>query len=551
MAKQLLFGQEARMALIEGVDKLANAVKATLGPKGRNVLIEKSFGAPHITKDGVTVAKEIELAKPYENMGARMLREAASKTNDNAGDGTTTATVLAQAMVHEGLRQVTAGANPMYLKRGMDKAVEAAIDAIGKAAKKVNSPEEVKQIATVSANGDSTIGDFIAQAIEQVGQDGVITIEEGQSLETEIDLVDGMQFDRGYLSAHFVTDHESMVAVLEDCFILCLEKKISNIGELIPMLQKVAQAGKPLLIIAEDVEGEALATLVVNSLRGILKVVAVKAPAFGDRRKDILRDIAIITGGEYISEDLGSKLESVETTQLGTAKRVEIDKDTTTIIQGGGKKKDITGRCEQIRRAIEATTSEYDREKLQERLAKIAGGVAVVRIGAATEIELKEKKDRADDALNATRAAIEEGIVAGGGVTLIRTRKAIEALKLEGDEAIGQAIVSRSVGAPLAQIASNAGLEGSVVVEAVLAAKGNVGLNAATGEYEDLVKSGIIDPAKVIRCALQNAVSAATMIITTECLVTDIPEKPKAGGGGHDDHHGGGMGGMGGMPGMM
>lgn len=551
MAKQLIFGQEARMALIEGVDKLANAVKATLGPKGRNVLIEKSFGAPHITKDGVTVAKEIELAKPYENMGARMLREAASKTNDNAGDGTTTATVLAQAMVHEGLRQVTAGANPMYLKRGMDKAVEAAIGAVQKAAKKVNSPDEVKQIATVSANGDSTIGDIISKAIEQVGEDGVITIEEGQSLETEVDLVDGMQFDRGYLSPHFVTDHENMVAVLDDCFILCLEKKITNIGELLPLLQKVAQAAKPLLIIAEDVEGEALATLVVNSLRGILKVVAVKAPAFGDRRKDILRDIAIVTGGEYISEDLGAKLESVETTQLGTAKRIEIDKDATTIIQGGGKKKDITGRCEQIRRAIEATTSEYDREKLQERLAKIAGGVAVVRIGAATEIELKEKKDRADDALAATRAAIEEGIVAGGGVTLLRTRKAIEALKLEGDEAIGQAIVSRAVGAPLSQIASNAGLEGSVVVEAVLNSKGNNGLNAATGEYEDLVKSGIIDPAKVIRCALQNSVSAATMIITTECLVTDIPEAPKPGGGHDDHHHGGGMGGMGGMPGMM
>ncbi len=551
MAKQLIFGQEARMALIEGVDKLANAVKATLGPKGRNVLIEKSFGAPHITKDGVTVAKEIDLAKPYENMGARMLREAASKTNDNAGDGTTTATVLAQAMVHEGLRQVTAGANPMYLKRGMDKAVDAAIAAVQKAAKKVNSPEEVKQIATVSANGDSTIGDIISKAIEQVGEDGVITIEEGQSLETEVDLVDGMQFDRGYLSPHFVTDHENMVAVLDDCFILCLEKKITNIGELLPLLQKVAQAAKPLLIIAEDVEGEALATLVVNSLRGILKVVAVKAPAFGDRRKDILRDIAIVTGGEYISEDLGSKLESVETTQLGTAKRIEIDKDTTTIIQGGGKKKDITGRCEQIRRAIEATTSEYDREKLQERLAKIAGGVAVVRIGAATEIELKEKKDRADDALAATRAAIEEGIVAGGGVTLLRTRKAINALQLEGDEAIGQAIVSRAVGAPLSQIASNAGLEGSVVVEAVMNSKGNNGLNAATGEYEDLVKAGIIDPAKVIRCALQNSVSAATMIITTECLVTDIPEAPKPGGGHDDHHHGGGMGGMGGMPGMM
>ncbi len=548
MAKQLLFGQEARMTLIEGVDKLANAVRATLGPKGRNVLIEKSYGAPHITKDGVTVAKEIELKEPFQNMGARMVREAASRTNDNAGDGTTTATVLAQAMVHEGLRQVTAGANPMYLKRGMDKAVAAAIEAVQKASKKVKNQEEIKQIATVSANGDSTIGDIIAQAIEKVGEDGVITIEQGKTLETEVDLVDGMQFDRGYLSAHFATDHETMRAILEDALILCLEKKITNIGELLPILQKIAQSGKPLLIIAEDVEGEALATLVVNSLRGILRCVAVKAPAFGDRRKEILRDIAIVTGGEYISEDLGSKLESVELAQLGSAKRIEIDKDTTTIIEGGGKKKDIQGRCDQLRRAIEATTSEYDKEKLQERLAKIAGGVAIIRIGAATETELKEKKDRADDALNATRAAIEEGIVAGGGVTLLRTRKAIEALKLEGDEAIGQAIVSKAVGAPLQQIASNAGHEGSVVAEAVLDGKGNFGLNAATGNYEDLVASGIIDPAKVIRCALQNAVSAATMIITTECLVTDIPEKKKAGGG-HDDHHHGG--GMGGMPGMM
>jgi chaperonin GroEL len=546
MAKQLLFGQEARMTLIEGVDALANAVKATLGPKGRNVLIEKSFGAPNITKDGVTVAKEVEIKHPFQNMGARMVREAASKTNDNAGDGTTTATVLAQAMVHEGLRQVTAGANPMYLKRGMDKAVDAAIEAVQKAAKKVKNQDEIKQVATVSANGDTTIGDIIAQAIEKVGEDGVITIEEGKTLETEVDLVDGMQFDRGYLSAHFVTDPENMMAVLEDCYILCMEKKITNIGELLPILQKIAQSGKPLLIIAEDVEGEALATLVVNSLRGILRCVAVKAPAFGDRRKDILRDIAIVTGGEYISEDLGTKLESVDLSQLGRAKRVEIDKDTTTIIEGAGKKKDISGRCDQIRRAIEATTSEYDKEKLQERLAKLAGGVAVIRIGAATETELKEKKFRADDALAATRAAIEEGIVAGGGVTLLRARKAIEALKLEGDEAIGQAIVSKSVAAPLMQIASNAGLEGSVVAEAVLDTKGNTGLNAATGKYEDLVQAGIIDPAKVIRCALQNAVSAATMIITTECLITDIPEKKKPAGG-HDDHHGG----MGGMPGMM
>ena len=537
MAKQLLFGQAARIALLEGVDVLANAVKATLGPKGRNVLIDKSYGAPSVTKDGVTVAKEIELKPGFANIGARMLREAASKTNDNAGDGTTTATVLAQAMVHEGMRHVTAGANPIYLKRGMDKAVEAAIASVAKASKKVKDKEDVRSVATVSANGDATIGDIIARAIDEVGEDGVITIEEGKSLETEVSMVDGMQFDRGFLSRYFITSPADQKVVLDNPYILCFEKKISSIQDILPVLQRVAEGGKPLLIIAEDVEGEALATLVVNRLRGILNVAAVKAPAFGDRRKDILRDIAIVTGGLYVSDELGMTLEGVELAQLGRAKRIEIDKDTTTIIEGGGEKKEIAARCEQIRRAIESTTSDYDREKLQERLAKLAGGVAVIKLGAATEVELKEKKFRADDALAATRAAIEEGVVECGGVALLRARDAVATLKLSGDEATGAKIVFEAMGSPLAQIADNAGLEGAVVVGDVSRLKGNNGLNAATGNYEDLVKAGIIDPAKVIRCALQNATSAATMIITTECLVTDIPEKKKpAGGGGHDHH---------------
>jgi chaperonin GroEL len=537
MAKQLIFGQEARLALLEGVDVLANAVKATLGPKGRNVVIEKSFGSPSITKDGVTVAKEVELKAPFANMGARMLREAASKTNDTAGDGTTTATVLAQAMVHEGMRHVTAGANPIYLKRGMDKAVAVVVDAVKDMSKKIKNKEEIAQVATVSANGDTLIGNMIAEAIEKVGEDGVITIEEGKSLETEVDMVDGMQFDRGYISPHFVTNVNNMTVVLENCYILCYEKKISSIQDMIPVLQKVAQQGKPLLLIAEDVEAEALATLVVNKLRGILRVAAVKAPAFGDRRKEILRDIAIVTGGEFISEDLGVKLDSIELTQLGSAKRIEITKDNTTIIEGGGKKKEITGRCDQIRRQIEETTSDYDREKLQERLAKLAGGVAVIRVGAATELALKEKKARCDDALAATRAAIEEGIVPGGGVALLRARKQVAAMKLEGEELEGAKIVIKALTAPLEMIARNAGLEGTVIIDDVDKAKGSIGLNAATGKMEDLVKAGIIDPAKVIRCALQNAVSAATMIITTECLVTDLPEKaPKAGGDDHHDH---------------
>lgn len=525
MAKQLLFNQEARLALLNGVDILANAVRVTLGPKGRNVLLEKSFGAPKVTKDGVTVAKEVEVKDPYENMGARMIRQAASKTNDTAGDGTTTATVLAQELVHEGLRHVTAGANPMHLKRGMEKGLAVALEAISEMAKKIKNQEEIRQVATVSANGDKTIGDFIANAIEKVGEDGVITIEEGKSLETEIEIVDGMQFDRGYVSPHFVTDKENMKVELEEVFILCHEKKISSVRELLPLLQKIAQAGKPLLIIAEDIEGEALATLVVNRLRGVLNVAAVKAPAFGDRRKEILRDIAILTGGQFVSEDLGMKLESLELSQLGTAKRVEITKDNTTIVQGGGKKKDIAGRIEQIRKAIEVTTSDYDREKLQERLAKLAGGVAVIKIGAASEVELKEKKDRADDALNATRAAIEEGIVAGGGVALLRAASKVQELEFEGDVKTGTMMLAKAMMQPLACIAENAGFEGPVIVRQILEAKGNIGLNAETGVTEDLVKAGIIDPAKVIRCALQNAVSAAGMIITTECLVTDAPKK--------------------------
>ncbi len=525
MAKQLLFDQSARMALLSGVDMLANAVKATLGPKGRNVLLAKSFGAPKVTKDGVTVAKEVELEDPYENMGARMVRQAASKTNDLAGDGTTTATVLAQALVHEGMRQVTAGANPMHLKRGMEKGLAAAIDAIGAAAKKIKNQEEIRQVATVSANADKTIGDIIANAIEQVGENGVITIEEGKSFETEVEMVDGMQFDRGYMSPHFVTDPENMRVLLEDAYILCYEKKISALRDILPLLQKTAQSGKPLLIIAEDLEGEALATLVVNRLRGILNVAAVKAPAFGDRRKEILRDIATLTGGQFVSEDLGMKLENLDIAQLGTAKRIEITKDNTTIVQGGGSKKEINGRIEQIRKAIETTTSDYDREKLQERLAKLAGGVAVIKIGAGSEVELKEKKDRADDALNATRAAIEEGIVAGGGVALLRARDKVAALALTGDEKTGADMLAKAMAQPLASIAENAGFEGGVVVNNVTAVKGNNGLNAETGVIEDLVKAGIIDPAKVIRCALQNAVSAASMIITTECLITDAPDK--------------------------
>ncbi len=553
MAKQMLFGQDARTSMIKGADILANAVKATLGPKGRNVLIEKSFGAPTITKDGVSVAKEIELPDPYENMGARMIREAASKTQDDSGDGTTTATVLAQHMVHEGFKQVTAGANPMQLKRGMEKALEVVVGEVARISKKLKTKEEVTSVASISANGDAEIGEMIANALEKVGDDGVITIEEGKGLTSELEVVDGMEFDRGYLSPYFVTNPENMLAELDDCYILCYEKKISNMQDMLPLLQSVAQAGKPLLIIAEDIEGEALATLVVNRIRGMLNIVAVKAPAFGDRRKEILRDIAVLSGGEYISEELGISLEGVTLDQLGRAKRIEISKDTTTIIQGGGKKKDVNGRIDSIRRAIEATTSEYDREKLQERLAKLAGGVAIIQVGAATEVELKEKKSRTQDALSATRAAIEEGIVAGGGTTLLSIRKKVASLKLEGDQQTGADIVYGALAAPLNQIAENAGHEGAVMVQAVEKAKNNHGLNAATGEITDMLKAGILDPAKVIRNTCQNAVSVAGIFITTECMITDIEEEEPAGGGGHDHHHGGGgmPGGMGGMPGMM
>jgi len=537
MAKQIVFSEEAREKLIKGVDVLANAVKATLGPRGRNVLLEKTYGSPTITKDGVTVAKEIDLKDPFENMGARMLREAASKTNDTAGDGTTTATVLAQAMVHEGIRLVTAGANPMAIKRGMDKALAEVVKAIANMSKKVRNSDEIRQVATVSANGDKEIGQFISEAIDKVGNDGVITVEKGKGLKTEVEIVDGMQFDRGYLSPYFVTDPNNMTAVLEECYVLCYEKKISSIHDLLPLLQKIAQTGKPMLIIAEDIEGEALATLVVNKIRGILKVCAVKAPAFGDRRKEILRDISILTGGQFFSEDLGVKLENVTLDQLGRAKRIEITKDYTTIIEGAGKKKDIQARCEQIRRQIEETTSDYDREKLQERLAKLAGGVAVIRVGAPTESELKEKKDRTDDALNATRAAIEEGFVPGGGVALLRARKVLDNLKLEGDEGLGVALMKKTMAIPLIQIANNAGLNGELISAKLEEEKENVGLNADTGNIEDLIKAGIIDPAKVIRCALQNAVSVASMIITTECLVADIPEKKEDKGGAHNHPH--------------
>lgn len=535
MAKQLLFDQEARASLLRGADMLADAVKATLGPKGRNVVIEKSFGAPNITKDGVTVAKEVELKNPFENMGARMVREAASKTQDTAGDGTTTATVLVQRMIHEGAKHVTAGANPMHLKRGMEKALKVALEAITASSRKVRNNEDIVHVATISANGDTEIGEMIAKAIEAVGQDGVVTIEEGKGLKSELEVVDGMQFDRGFLSPYFVTKPESMTVELEDCYILAYEKKISSVQELLPLLQATAQAGKPLLIIAEDIEGEALATLVVNRLRGILQVCAVKAPAFGDRRKEILRDISILTGGQYISEDLGAKLENVTLKDLGRAKRVSINKDTTTIVEGGGSKKDILGRCEQIRKQIETTTSDYDREKLQERLAKLAGGVAVIKVGAPTEIALKEKKARTDDALNATRAAIEEGFVPGGGVAMLAAREKVGGLKLEGDEATGARILYRAMGAPLEQIAENAGMEGSVVVRRVEESKNGVGYDAAAGEYTDMVKAGIIDPTKVMSAALRNAVSVAGVFITTECLVTDIPkpEKPAA------DPHGG------------
>jgi chaperonin GroEL len=537
MAKQLKYNEEARQAILAGVNKLAEAVKVTLGPRGRNVILDKKFGSPTITKDGVTVAKECEFEDPFENMGAQLVREVASKTSDIAGDGTTTATVLAQAIYREGIRNVTAGANPMDLKRGIDKAVEAVVDELKKLSKPIKDKKEISQVGTISANNDATIGDIIAEAMEKVGKDGVITVEEAKSTTTTLDVVEGMQFDRGYISPYFVTDPERMEAVLQDVYLLINEKKVSNMKDLLPILEQIAKMGRPLVIIAEDVEGEALATLVVNKLRGTLHVAGVKAPGFGDRRKAMLEDIAVLTGGKVISEDLGIKLENIKLSDLGRAKRVTIDKDNTTIVEGAGDSAAIEGRVKQIRAQIEETTSDYDREKLQERLAKLVGGVAVINVGASTETEMKEKKARVEDALHATRAAVEEGIVAGGGVALLRCVPAIDSLKLEGDLKVGSAIVRRSLEEPLRQIAQNAGREGAVVVEEVRKGKGNFGFNADTDQYGDMVKSGIIDPAKVTRAALQNAASIAGLMITTECIVTDIKEEEKAppmppGGGG-------------------
>jgi chaperonin GroEL len=547
-AKDVRFSTDARERILRGVDILANAVKVTLGPKGRNVVIEKSFGAPRTTKDGVTVAKEIELEDKFENMGAQMVREAASKTNDAAGDGTTTACVLTQAIVREGMKAVAAGMNPMDLKRGIDKAVAEVVADIKKQSKKVVKSEEIAQVGTISANGEQAIGKMIAEAMQKVGNEGVITVEEAKSLDSELDVVEGMQFDRGYLSPYFITNAEKMLVELEDPYILIHEKKLSGLQPMLPLLEAVVQTGRPLLIIAEDVEGEALATLVVNKLRGGLKVAAVKAPGFGDRRKAMLQDIAILTGGEMIAEDLGIKLENVTIDMLGKAKKVSIDKDNTTIVDGAGKKKDIEGRVAQIKAQIEETTSDYDREKLQERLAKLAGGVAVLKVGGATEVEVKEKKDRVDDALNATRAAVEEGIVPGGGVCLLKASKSITAKGDNDDQEAGINIVRRALQAPIRQIAQNAGVEGSIVVGKVLEAKGgSFGYDAQNDEYGDMIQKGIIDPAKVVRTALQDAASIASLLITTEAGVAEAPKKKEAGG----HSHGPGMGGMGGMDDMM
>jgi chaperonin GroEL len=530
MAKQVIHGEDSRQAILRGVNQLADAVAITLGPKGRNVVIDKKFGSPTITKDGVTVAKEIELKDALENMGAQMVREVASKTSDVAGDGTTTATVLARQIFKEGVKTVAAGANPMALKRGIEKAVIKAVESIGAMSKPVKG-DAIAQVGTISANGDDTIGGIIAEAMKQVGKDGVITVEESKSLETSLDVVEGMQFDRGYLSPYFVTDAERMECVLENALILLNEKKISSMKDLLPVLEQVAKQGRPLLIVAEDVEGEALATLVVNKLRGTLQVCAVKAPGFGDRRKAMLEDIAILTGGRVISEDLGIKLENIKLEDLGRAKKITVDKDNSTIVEGAGKNADIQGRVATIRRQIEETTSDYDREKLQERLAKLVGGVAVIKVGAATETELKEKKARVEDAMHATRAAVEEGIVPGGGVTLVRAAKALDSLKLEDeDEQIGVNIVKRALEEPLRKIAENAGKEGAVIVERVKAEKGEAfGFNAATEEFGDLVKAGVIDPAKVARTALQNASSIASLMLTTEAMISEIPEKAPAG----------------------
>ncbi len=547
MAKQIAYDAEAREKLKSGVDKLANAVKITLGPKGRNVVLDKKFGSPTVTNDGVTIAKEIELSDPYENLGAQMVKEVATKTQDVAGDGTTTATILAQAIIHRGIKNVTAGANPMELKRGIQMATEAVVAEIRKRSKSIKTSEEIASVATISANNDPEIGQLIADSMEKVGKDGVITVEEARGMETTLEVVEGMQFDRGYLSPYMVTDAERMEAILEDAVILIHDKKISSMKDLLPILEKVAQLSKPLLIIAEDVEGEALATLVVNKLRGTLNTAAVKAPGFGDRRKAMLEDIAILIGGRVISEDAGFKLENATVADLGEAKRITIDKDDTTIVEGAGKAADIKARIAQIRRQIEDTTSDYDKEKLQERLAKLAGGVAVINVGAATEFEMKEKKARVEDALAATRAAVEEGIVAGGGITLVRCVKALNKVEAEGDEAIGVDIIRHALDRPLRQIAGNAGAEGSLVSEHVSKSAGDTGFNAATGEYTDLFKAGIVDPTKVARTALQNAASVAGLLLTTEAVITDQPEEEKAGAvppgaGGMD-----GMGGMGGM----
>ena len=543
MAKQIKFDADARQKILAGVEKLANAVTSTLGPSGRNVILDKKFGSPQITKDGVTVAKEIELPDPFENMGAQMVKEVASKTNDVAGDGTTTATLLAEAIYREGLKNLTAGANGMALKRGIDKATDAVVESIAKLSKKVKSADEIAQVATLSANGDAEIGKMISEAMDKVGKEGTITVEEAKTLDSSLDVVEGMQFDKGYLSPYFVTDPESMECELENPFILLFEKKISNLQDMLPLLQTVAKSGRPLMIIAEDVEGEALATLVVNKLRGTFQVCAVKAPGFGDRRKAILEDIAILTGGSLISEDIGVKLENVGIEMLGRAKKVVVDKDNTTIVEGLGKPADIKSRVDQIKRQIEETSSDYDREKLQERLAKLAGGVALIKVGAATEAAMKEKKDRVDDALHATRAAVEEGIVPGGGVAYLRCQKAIESLKLEGDEAVGAGIILRAIEAPLRKLVDNAGLEAALVIANVKKSSGTNGYNVRTGEYCDLLKAGVVDPAKVTRSALQNAASIAGLLLTTDCMITDLPEKKESCGcGGH-----GGAPDMGGM----
>ncbi|MYI61166.1 MAG: chaperonin GroEL [Gemmatimonadetes bacterium] len=543
-AKQLEFDRAARDALQRGVDQLADAVKVTLGPKGRNVVLDKKFGSPTVTKDGVTVAKEIELKDAYENMGAQMVKEVASKTSDVAGDGTTTATVFAQTIFREGLKNVTAGANPMDLKRGIDKAVAVVVDEIRKSSKEVKSREEIAQVGTISANNDLAIGELIADAMEKVGKDGVITVEEAKGTDTNLDVVEGMQFDRGYLSPYFVTDQESMTAELEDGYILIHDKKVSSMRDLVPVLEKTAQLSKPLLIIAEDVEGEALATLVVNKIRGTIKVAAVKAPGFGDRRTAMLEDIATLTGGRVISEEAGLKLEGVTLDDLGQAKRVVLDKDNTTIVEGAGQAADIQGRVAQIRRQIEETTSDYDREKLQERVAKLAGGVAVINVGAPTETEMKEKKARVEDALHATRAAVEEGVVAGGGVVFLRAQAALDQTEAAGDEAVGVNIIRRALEEPLRMIASNAGTEGAIVVRKVADESGAFGFNARTEEYEDLVEAGVVDPAKVSRTALENGASIASLLLTTEALIAELPEKPAPAPAGPPggDMYGGGMG---------